>query len=68
MWALFSRRIRAWLLFAIALPAVRATVRLAARRMASANPGSRAARALNQADTTLSRFSRRGRRSRRLAA
>jgi hypothetical protein len=68
MWALLSSRLRTWLLFAVAVPAIRTAVRIAARRAAAANPGGRGARVLGQADSTLTRFSRRGRRLSRAAA
>ena len=68
MWALLSTRLRTWLLLAVAVPAVRTAVRIAARRAAAANPGGRAARLLGHADSTLTRFSRRGRRPGRVTA
>ncbi len=59
MWAFFSRRLRMWLLLAIALPLTRALVHrlaLAARRR---DPSTRTAKALHQADSTVTAVSRR---------
>ena len=59
MWAFFSRRLRMWLLLAIALPLTRAFVHrlaLAARRR---DPSTRTAKALHQADSTVTAVSRR---------
>src|ERR1700745_1020008 len=59
MGAFFSRRRRMWLLLAIALPLTRALVHrlaLAARRR---DPSTRTARALHQADSTVTVVSRR---------
>jgi hypothetical protein len=59
MWAFFSRRLRMWLLLAIALPLTRALVHrltLAAERR---DPSTRTAKALHQADSTVTAVSRR---------
>jgi hypothetical protein len=56
MWAFFSRRLRMWVLLAIALPTVRALVRRLARGADRRNP---AARTLHQADSVLTAVSRR---------
>ena len=59
MWAFFSRRLRMWLLMAIALPLTRALVHrltLAAERR---DPSTRTAKALYQADSAVTAVSRR---------
>ena len=59
MWAFFSRRLRMWLLLAIALPLTRALVHrltLAAERR---DPSTRTAKALHQADSAVTAVSRR---------
>ena len=59
MWAFFSRRLRMWLLMAIALPLTRALVHrltLAAERR---DPSTRTAKALHQADSAVTAVSRR---------
>ena len=59
MWAFFSRRLRMWLLLAIALPLARAFVhrlRLAAERR---DPSTRTASALRHADSAATAVSRR---------
>lgn len=56
MWIFFSRRLRAWLLLAIALPLTRALVHrlaLASERRAS----TRTAKALHQADSAITAVS-----------
>jgi hypothetical protein len=59
MWVFFSRRLRAWLLLAIALPLIRALVHrltLAAERR---DPSTRTAKALHQADSAVTSVSQR---------
>ena len=59
MWAFFSRRLRMWLLLAIALPLARTLVHrlaLAAERHA---PSTRTAKTLLQADSAVTAVSRR---------
>ena len=66
MWVFFSRRLRMWLLLAIALPLTRALVHRLARAAERRDPSARTAKALHQADsavTTVSeRASRKGKR------
>ena len=59
MWAFFSRRLRMWLLLAIALPLTRALVHRLALAAERRNPSARTARALNQADSAVTAVSRR---------
>ena len=59
MWAFFSRRLRMWLLLAIALPTVRALVRRMVRGADRRNPSTRTAKTLHQADSTVTAVSRR---------
>ena len=59
MWAFFSRRLRMWLLLAIALPTVRALIRRLARGADRRNPSARTAKTLHQADSVLTAVSRR---------
>ena len=59
MWAFFSRRLRMWLLLAIALPLARALVHRLARAAERRNPSARTAKALHQADTAVTAVSRR---------
>ena len=59
MWAFFSRRLRMWLLLAVALPLTRALVHrltLAAERR---GPSTRTAKTLRQADSAVTAVSRR---------
>ena len=66
MWAFFSRRLRMWLLLAIALPLTRALVHRLALGAARRNPSTRTAKALHQADSTITAVSQRaGRRAER---
>lgn len=57
MWALLSTRLRTWLFFAIAVPVVRSLVHRAAARSGTGTLGN----LLRRADSTLTRFSGRGR-------
>jgi hypothetical protein len=69
MWAFLSRRLRTWVLLAIALPTARMLVHQMARVADRRDPRSRTARALHQADSAVTavseRASRRGRREAR---
>jgi hypothetical protein len=69
MWIFFFRRLRMWLLLAIALPLTRALVHrltLAAERR---DPSTRTAKALHQADSAVTAVSRRAaRKNKRQAA
>jgi hypothetical protein len=69
MWAFFSRRLRLWLLVAIALPLARAVVHRLAVAVERRDPSARAAKALRQADSAVTAVSRRAssRRDRRKA-
>jgi hypothetical protein len=62
MWLFLSRRIRMWLLLAIGIPVVRFVLRKIAARAAAHDSTSRAASALNRADSALAGM--RGRRGR----
>ena len=59
MWAFFSRRLRMWLLLAIALPLTRALVHRLALAAQHRDPSTRTAKALHQADSTVTAVSRR---------
>ena len=59
MWAFFSRRLRMWLLLAIALPLTRALVHRLALAAERRDPSTRTAKALHQADSTVTAVSRR---------
>jgi hypothetical protein len=59
MWAFFSRRLRTWLLLAIALPLARALVHRMAVAADQRDPSTRTAKALHQADSTVTAVSRR---------
>lgn len=59
MWAFFSRRLRMWLLLAIALPLTRALVHRLALATERRDPSTRTAKALHQADSTVTAVSRR---------
>ena len=71
MWMFFARRLRTWLLLAIALPLVRIVVHRVAYAADRRDPSTRTARALRQADSAVTeasrRASRRGRREARRA-
>jgi hypothetical protein len=69
MWAFFSRRLRMWLLLAIALPLTRALVHRLALAAQHRDPSTRTAKALHQADSTVTAVSRRaGRKTERRKA
>jgi len=59
MWAFFSRRLRMWLLLAVALPLTRALVHRLALAAGRRDPSTRTAKALHQADSTVTAVSRR---------
>ena len=59
MWVFFSRRLRMWLLLAIALPLARALVHRLAVAAERRDASTRTARALRQADSTVTAVSRR---------
>ena len=59
MWAFFSRRLRMWLLLAIALPLTRALVHLLALAAERRDPSTRTSKALLQADSAVTAVSRR---------
>jgi hypothetical protein len=62
MWALFSRRFRAWVLVAVALPLARHIVHRVATAASRRNPTGTGTRVLSRADHTVARFSSRRRR------
>jgi hypothetical protein len=59
MWAFFSRRLRMWLLLAIALPLTRALVHRLALIAERRDPSTRTAKALHHADSAVTTVSRR---------
>ncbi len=59
MWAFFSRRLRVWLLVAVALPLARAVVHRLALAAERRDPSTRTAKALHQADSAVAAVSRR---------
>jgi hypothetical protein len=59
MWAFFSRRLRMWLLLAIALPLAQALVHRLALAAEHRDPSTRTARTLVRADSAVSSVSRR---------
>ena len=59
MWAFFSRRLRMWLLLAIALPLTRALVHRLALAAQRRDSSTRTAKALHQADSTVTAVSQR---------
>ena len=59
MWAFFSRRLRTWLLLAIALPLTRAFVHRLALAAERRDQSTRTAKALHQADSAVTAASRR---------
>ena len=59
MWAFFSRRLRMWLLLAIALPLTRALVHRLALAAVRRDPSTRTAKALFKADSAVTAVSRR---------
>jgi hypothetical protein len=65
MWVFLSRRLRNWLILAVALPIVRMVVHRLAVAARRRDPSARTARVLNQADSAVTAVS--GRVSRRAA-
>jgi hypothetical protein len=59
MWAFFSRRLRMWLLLAIALPLAQALVHRLALAAERRDPSTRTARTLLRADSAVTAVSRR---------
>lgn len=59
MWAFFSRRLRMWLLLAIALPLIQTLVHRLALAAERRNPSTRTAKTLRQADSAVTGVSRR---------
>ncbi len=62
MWAFFSRRLRMWVLLAIALPLTRALVHRLALAAERRNPSTKSAKALHQADSAVAAVSQRANR------
>jgi hypothetical protein len=60
MWAFLSRRLRMWVLLAVMLPLTRTLVHRLANAADRRDPRSRTARALHQAESTVTAVSRRG--------
>jgi hypothetical protein len=59
MWAFFSRRLRMWLLLAIALPLTQAVVHRLALAAERRDPSTRTAQTLLRADSAVTAVSRR---------
>jgi hypothetical protein len=59
MWLFFSRRLRTWILLAIALPLARALVHRLAAAADRRDPSARSAKALHHADSAVTAVSRR---------
>jgi hypothetical protein len=59
MWAFFSRRLRMWVLLAIALPLTQAIVHRLALAAVRRDPSARTAKALFKADSAITALSRR---------
>jgi hypothetical protein len=59
MWVFFARRLRLWLLLAVALPLSRALVHRLALAAEHRDSSTRTARALHQADSAVTAVSRR---------
>jgi len=59
MWVFFSRRLRMWLVLAIALPLTRALVHRLALAAERRDPSTRTARTLLQADSAVTAVSKR---------
>jgi len=59
MWAFFSKRVRMWLLLAIALPLTQALVHRLALAAERRDPSTRTARTLLRADSAVTSVSRR---------
>ena len=61
MWIFLTRRLRIWLLFAVALPLARTVIHRAAATTSRRNPDSPAASWLRRADSALTQRTRRRR-------
>ena len=61
MWFLLSRRIRTWLVLAVAVPIARRALSRIATARAASHPGARSTAALHHADSTLARVQARRR-------
>ncbi|HEY0936370.1 MAG TPA: hypothetical protein VGD91_21860 [Trebonia sp.] len=59
MWVFFTRRLRMWLLLAVALPLGRALVHRLALAADRRDPSTRTAKALHQADSAVTSVSQR---------
>lgn len=59
MWAFFSRRLRTWLLLAVALPLTRALIHRLALAAGRHDPSTRTAKTLLRADSMVTAASRR---------
>jgi hypothetical protein len=59
MWAFFSRRLRMWLLLAIAMPLARALVHRLALAAERRDPSTRTARVLHETDSAVTAVSQR---------
>lgn len=59
MWALFSSRLRTWVLFAFAIPIVRYLVHRFAESAQRRRPGARSTSVLSHADSTVASFANR---------
>jgi len=59
MWAFFSRRLRMWLLLAIALPLTQALIHRLAKAADRRDPYTRTAKTLHRADSAVTGVSRR---------
>lgn len=59
MWAFFSKRLRLWLLMAVALPLTRAAVHRLAMAADRRDPSARTAKVLHKADSAVTAVSRR---------
>ncbi len=59
MWLFFTRRLRTWLLLAIALPLIRAVVHRLAVAAERRDPSTWTAKSLHQADSAVAAVSRR---------
>jgi hypothetical protein len=66
MWVFFTRRLRLWLLIAVALPLARAVVHRMALAAGQRDPSARTARVLRKADSAVTAASQRA--SRKKAA
>jgi hypothetical protein len=67
MWAFLSRRLRMWVLLAIALPLTQALVHRLALAAVRRDPSSRTAKALFRADSAVTAVSRRAARRKKAA-